>query len=145
MEWIASNTSQDALIMASPQMGLYIPAYTGRRVLYGHPFETLNATDMESVVVNFLTGRINLEGLPLSRKVDLIFHGIQATVAFIDKKPARDTRYPLSPNANPPMIWAKLPSRNCRISKAIPSDAQARCRTTMTAWNQAIADIPPRT
>jgi hypothetical protein len=75
MDWIASNTSQDALFLASPQMGLYIPAYTGRRVLYGHPFETVNAADMESAVIDFLNGRITLEDLSVFRDVDFIFYG----------------------------------------------------------------------
>jgi hypothetical protein len=75
LEWIVSNTEQDALVLASPQMGLFIPAYTGRRVLYGHPFETVDATNMESAVVDFLNGRINLEKIPISRDVDLIFYG----------------------------------------------------------------------
>jgi hypothetical protein len=39
-------------------------------------------------------------------------HGIQAAAAFIDKNPARDTRYPLSPNARPAIICANLPSPN---------------------------------
>jgi hypothetical protein len=75
LKWIASNTNQDALILASPQISLYIPAYTGRRVVYGHPFETVDATDMETAVADFLTGRMNLESLSLSRKVDFIFYG----------------------------------------------------------------------
>lgn len=75
LEWIDSNAEQDALILASPEMGLLIPAYTGRRVLYGHPFETINAEQMEFAVVDFLNGRINLEELPTSGDVDLIFYG----------------------------------------------------------------------
>ena len=39
LDWIAANTPKNALILASPEMGLYVPAYTGRRVIYGHPFE----------------------------------------------------------------------------------------------------------
>lgn len=43
LTWIEANTQPDALILASPEMGLFIPARTGRRVLYGHPFETAHA------------------------------------------------------------------------------------------------------
>jgi hypothetical protein len=76
LEWIESNTEQDVLVIASPQMGLFIPAYTGRRVLYGHPFETINAAEMESAVVDFFNGRIDLEKLPIARDDNLlIFYG----------------------------------------------------------------------
>jgi hypothetical protein len=75
LDWIVSNTNQDALILASPQMSLFIPAYTGRRVLYGHPFETVDAKEMEAAVEDFFIGRINLEDLPINREVDLIFNG----------------------------------------------------------------------
>jgi hypothetical protein len=50
MNWINGNTKPDALFLAAPQTGLYIPAYTGRRVLYGHPFETVDALMQKSLV-----------------------------------------------------------------------------------------------
>ncbi len=43
LDWLGSNTPSDALVLAGPDTGLFIPAQTGRRVLYGHPFETVNA------------------------------------------------------------------------------------------------------
>lgn len=45
LEWLSLNSPADSLVIASPEMGLFIPAYTGRRVLYGHPFETINAAE----------------------------------------------------------------------------------------------------
>jgi hypothetical protein len=45
LAWIAANTPPDALILAAPQSGLLIPAYSGRRVVYGHPFETVQADE----------------------------------------------------------------------------------------------------
>ena len=54
LNWLEANAPRDALILASPEMGLFIPAYTGRRVLYGHPFETVNAKQMEEIVLNLL-------------------------------------------------------------------------------------------
>ena len=53
LDWIKSNTDQDAVIVCSPGMGLYIPAYTGRRVVYGHPYETTWAEKKEVAVRNF--------------------------------------------------------------------------------------------
>ena len=42
-DWIRKNTQTDALIIADEKDGLLIPSATGRRVIYGHPFETVNA------------------------------------------------------------------------------------------------------
>jgi hypothetical protein len=42
LQWLNEHTPPDALIVAAPQTGLYIPAWTGRRVFYGHRFETAN-------------------------------------------------------------------------------------------------------
>ena len=44
------------MILASPEMGLFIPAYTGRRVLYGHPFETPDAVNRETQLLSFFSG-----------------------------------------------------------------------------------------
>jgi hypothetical protein len=43
MDWINQNTEPRALVLSGRENGLYIPAYTGRRVIYGHPFETIQA------------------------------------------------------------------------------------------------------
>ena len=56
LEWIEDNTEADSLIMSSPEMGLFIPAYTGRRVIYGHPYESVNAVESEKMVVDFYSG-----------------------------------------------------------------------------------------
>lgn len=54
--WLESNTEDGSVILASPEMGLFIPAYTGRRVWYGHPFETPHAESMEASLVELFTG-----------------------------------------------------------------------------------------
>jgi hypothetical protein len=43
LHWLNDHTAPDALIVAAPQTGGHIPAWTGRRVFYGHQFETANA------------------------------------------------------------------------------------------------------
>ncbi len=75
LDWIAANTPDEALILASPEMGLYIPAYTGRRVIYGHPFETVNAEQMEARVINYFEGSNNKEALAGLTDVDYVFYG----------------------------------------------------------------------
>lgn len=41
--WLDENTRKDSLILAAPDSGLLIPAYSHNRVIYGHPFETVDA------------------------------------------------------------------------------------------------------
>jgi len=43
LAWLSEHAAPDALVIASPQTGLYIPAWAGQRVVYGHRFETANA------------------------------------------------------------------------------------------------------
>lgn len=43
LQWVDRNTPKGALILCGPQTGGFIPAFTGRRVIYGHPFETVHA------------------------------------------------------------------------------------------------------
>ena len=78
IQWLRSNTADDALILAAPQTGLLIPAQTGRRVIYGHPFESMNADATESEVVHFYeTGDpAILEKYP----VQYIFYGPSETL-----------------------------------------------------------------
>jgi len=75
--WIKENTPSKALILSSPQIGLFIPAHTGRRVIYGHPFETVNAVQEGSSVVNFFASDDDLERETFlqERQVDYVFYG----------------------------------------------------------------------
>jgi hypothetical protein len=43
LEWIDEKTEQDALVLVEVDDGLIVPSLTGRRVIYGHPFETIKA------------------------------------------------------------------------------------------------------
>ena len=73
--WIERNTPGEALILASPQTGLFIPAHTGRRVLYGHPFETANAGAEKEFVTNFYLNGDIPDAAREERGVDYIFYG----------------------------------------------------------------------
>ena len=56
MAWISTHTDVEAIILASPDIGMFIPAHTGRRVIYGHPFETTFATEKEQEIIGFYSG-----------------------------------------------------------------------------------------
>lgn len=79
--WIEENTSPNALILASPDMGLFIPAQTGRRVVYGHHFETVHAESELKTLLQVLRQEGDFSQ-PLAvqkylqlRKVDYLFWG----------------------------------------------------------------------
>jgi hypothetical protein len=76
--WVEANTPAHALILASPQMGLFIPAHTGRRVIYGHPFETVNASAEEQAVETFFRSGgdpAHVSAFLEQRGVDYVFYG----------------------------------------------------------------------
>ncbi|MEW6718659.1 MAG: hypothetical protein AB1345_14305 [Chloroflexota bacterium] len=78
LSWLGEHTSPEALVLASPSTGLFVPAYSGRRVVYGHPFETVNADAEEAAVRSFFEGGWDEEedrDFLLSRGVDYIFIG----------------------------------------------------------------------
>lgn len=42
---------EDSIVLASPRVSLWIPAWTGLRVVYGHPDETMNAPQIHQDVI----------------------------------------------------------------------------------------------
>ncbi len=41
--WLQENVPRDTVVLCAPETGLFVPAWAGQRVVYGHPFETVNA------------------------------------------------------------------------------------------------------
>ncbi len=54
-EWLRGNTRSDDVVLASPTVSLWVPAWVGARVVYGHPFETLRAVSREQSVLGWYT------------------------------------------------------------------------------------------
>ncbi len=78
MAWIQANSTQTALILASPEIGMFIPAETGRRVIYGHPYETPYAVLEKQSVEDFFSGRLTqfqAASFLTQQNVDLVFCG----------------------------------------------------------------------
>jgi hypothetical protein len=78
LAWIQAQTPQHALILASPDIANLVPAYTGRRVIYGHPFETVSAALEEQRVKEFYSQNTKVNpgsGLIFDRQVDYILYG----------------------------------------------------------------------
>jgi uncharacterized membrane protein len=75
-EWIEAHTPPAALILCAPDTGLLIPAHTGRRVLYGHPYETANAQAEEEAVRQFFSGGVpDAAAFLQQRGVEYVFYG----------------------------------------------------------------------
>lgn len=77
-QWIEESTAEESLIMASPELGMFLPAYTGRKVLYGHPFETVNAQETKELVSQFYQGDLSDESAKnfiVNKNIDYIFFG----------------------------------------------------------------------
>jgi hypothetical protein len=73
--WLVEHAPENALVLASPQTGLFIPAYSGQRVLYGHPFETRQAEKMRSLISRLLDGSADSQEQAYVNNIDYIFYG----------------------------------------------------------------------
>jgi hypothetical protein len=72
-DWIKANTAQDAVVLASSDIGLLIPAYTGRRVIYGHPFETVHASLEKERIARFFQDSSTIDSMELLNSVDYLY------------------------------------------------------------------------
>jgi len=75
LEWILDDTPPGALVLASPATGLYLPARTDARVIYGHPFETVDADTHRQAVEDFFAGRFSPGSFFAQYPVNYIFYG----------------------------------------------------------------------
>lgn len=70
LNWLRDHAGA-AVVLASPELSLFIPARTEARVVYGHPFETVNAEFYKAAVSHFYeTGE-----LPSEPAVSYIVYG----------------------------------------------------------------------
>lgn len=69
--WLRAHAGPEAVVLASPRIGMFIPGQTGARSFYGHPFETINAVDKEAQLNAFFGGQQTSTRPP----VDYIFYG----------------------------------------------------------------------
>lgn len=67
LDHLAQVSQPGDLVLASPESGLFIPAYSGRRVIYGHPFETVNAQAEKSAVEDFFQNPVDAAALNWAR------------------------------------------------------------------------------
>ncbi len=61
LEWLRDEGNPDAVVLCAPQTGLFVPAWAGQPVVYGHPFETVDAERRETQVTAYWIGEMSLE------------------------------------------------------------------------------------
>lgn len=61
MDWLRSYAPLDAVVLAEPDWGVYVPAWSGRRTVYGHPFETPHAEKQLGAVRTFFSGEMSVD------------------------------------------------------------------------------------
>jgi hypothetical protein len=55
LEWIGERAAPHDVVLASPEFSLFVPT-VGPRVVYGHPFETLDAARREAETIDYFAG-----------------------------------------------------------------------------------------
>jgi hypothetical protein len=78
LSWINEEIRQNALFLTGPESGLYVPAFSHGRVIYGHPFETVDAEVHKELVTRFYSGTLTIEqmnDLVSGYNVDYIYWG----------------------------------------------------------------------
>jgi len=58
LAWLQENADQDQVVLCAPQSGMFVPAWAGQKVVYGHPFETVDAERRLAQVEAYWTGEM---------------------------------------------------------------------------------------
>jgi hypothetical protein len=53
LDWLRANTTWTDTVLAPPDVAHLVPSWAGNRVVYGHPFETIDADKKKAVVEAF--------------------------------------------------------------------------------------------
>lgn len=74
LTWLADH-ARGAVVLAAPETALVIPARTDARVIYGHPFETVEADQRHQAVEDFFTARTSLAQFSTQYRIAYIVYG----------------------------------------------------------------------
>lgn len=59
LEWLRDEGAPDAVVLCAPQTGTFVPAWAGQPVVYGHPFETVDAERRRAQVEAYWAGEMS--------------------------------------------------------------------------------------
>jgi hypothetical protein len=77
-QWIKENKSADDVILASEKVSVWIPSWVGARIVYGHPFETLQSdVKSQQVLAWYSTNATDCETLLNQYSVSYVIFGPQ--------------------------------------------------------------------
>jgi hypothetical protein len=74
LQYLHTSAPPQSVVLASPEMGSFIPAWAGQRVIYGHAFETPQAELHRAEVEQFFRGTLS-ETQRLLQSTDYVFLG----------------------------------------------------------------------
>jgi hypothetical protein len=57
LAWLDEHTNEQDVILASPRLGMFIPAYTQANTFYGHSAETLHSIERRQMAKAFFQGQ----------------------------------------------------------------------------------------
>lgn len=86
LTWLADQP-RGTVVLAAPETSLFIPARTDARVVYGHPFETIEAEQHQQAVESFFAARIPLEQFASQYAIDFVFYGPRETQISVVGQP----------------------------------------------------------
>ncbi len=76
-EWLGEHTTDQDVVLASPVVSTWIPGWTGARVVYGHPYETLDADAKLQLVNDWYAGTGDCAALLDRYNVRYVLYGQQ--------------------------------------------------------------------
>jgi hypothetical protein len=77
LAWLHGHTAWTDTVLAPPDAGQFVPAWAGNRVVYGHPFETVDAKTKEAAAARFY----DAESTTQERRALLDRYGVRYVLA----------------------------------------------------------------
>ena len=91
--WLGEQTDWTDTVLAPPESGQFIPAWAGNRVVYGHPFETIDAQAKEAEAAHFFSH----EATVAERRDLLDRYGVRYVLVLSPKPALNPTALGLAP------------------------------------------------
>jgi hypothetical protein len=83
LTWLREYTTVDDVVLAPPRLSLFVPEYTPARVVYGHPFETIQAEQKLALVEAFYRG----QAASIPAGVTFVIYGPETQPAHLPDTP----------------------------------------------------------
>jgi hypothetical protein len=74
-DWLRSRTRSDDVVLASPVVSAWIPGWADARVVYGHPYETLDAATKLQMVESWYAGDAECDTLIDQYNIRFVLYG----------------------------------------------------------------------